>query len=276
MEGLVKYARRLPAILITLTVSLIALVPVAWVYRTALMNRQLAFSMPPRIIFLPTLENFVVVLKRADFFASLLNSVIISSLATAFALLLGSYAAYALSRWRSRKAEIVSLGILATRMVPTFAVMLPYFLLLSNLGLLDTHAGLIISYLSFNLPFAVWILTGFINSIPHEMDECAMIDGANRLMIASKIVLPMAAPGIASTAILSFVFAWNEFLLALIISSRKAVTAPVMLLSFITPEGIEWGPVSAAAALIITPMILVYIFLRRHLVRGFAEGALKA
>jgi multiple sugar transport system permease protein len=169
----------------------------------------------------------------------------------------------------------IALWILSLRFLPPIAVAIPFYLQWQELGLLDTHLGLILVYVAFNLPFAIWLLRGFLADVPRELEEAAMLDGLSRLAIIWRIVVPVILPGVASTAMFTFVFTWNEYLMALMLTSVTSVTVPVTIAKFVMPYTILWGDLSAAVVIQLVPMLVVVFLLQRHIVRGMTLGAVK-
>jgi multiple sugar transport system permease protein len=198
-----------------------------------------------------------------------------ASFSTLLALLLGIPAAYALSRWAERGKHALSFAILVTRMAPPIAFTIPFFLFYRWIGLLDTVTGLVLIYTSFNLPLVIWMMQPFFETVPPSLEEAALVDGASTRTIFLKIVLPMVAPGIAATAILCFLYAWNDFFFALILTRTNARTAPVAVVNFMNYEGWEWGKIAAGGSLVMAPVLIFSLAVRRYLVSGLAAGAVK-
>jgi len=250
------------------------LFPIAWLALTSLKLPSELFSLSLPIP--PTLRNYAVVLKTYDMTRFFLNSLIIATTVTTFALLIGVLAAYGFARFRFPLSLPLLIAILGFRMVPTISLVIPLYLMMSSRGLLDTRAAVIITELAFTLPLAVWIMEGFFRSLPREFDEAALIDGCSRLGALFRIVLPISAPGIAVTAIFTFLFSWNDFVLPLILTStRNARTLPVALSQMNLLYGIRWDQMSAASMLYIIPTIVIAVLLQRHIVRGLTLGAVK-
>jgi multiple sugar transport system permease protein len=205
------------------------------------------------------------------------NTIIIASVSTLLAVTLGSSAAYALARVKFpyHLNAILAIWILITRMYPAVATSVPYFVLIQALGLLDKHLALIITYTSFNLPFVVWLMLGFFQAIPKDMEKAAIVDGASMWERFTKIVLPLAKPGLIATTILSFILGWNEFLFAVILTSLKAKTVPVVMAGFITDKGLDWGTMSALGTLLVMPVIILAFMSQKYLIRGLTLGAVK-
>jgi multiple sugar transport system permease protein len=224
--------------------------------------------------FSPTFDNYRA-LWTGLFPRSFNNSVIVSLSATALSLLLGVPAAYALSRCRFRARRFIALWILATRMAPPVAFTIPFFLAYRFLGLIDSITGLVVIYLTFNLALVVWIMRNFFDSVPRALEEAAWIDGCGVWNGSRLIALPLAAPGLAATGVLCFILSWNDFFYALILTRTKAMTAPVAIVNFMQYEGWEWGKIAAGGTLVMLPVIVFSIFVRRYLVRGLTTGGVK-
>lgn len=252
------------------------LLPIYVMITTALKSQHDVFAAPPVFLFEPTLGS----IKSALFGGNsvvpyLINSAIISATSTVFATLLGAMAAYGLARFTFRGREDLGFWILSTRMAPPVAFVVPIFILARNAGLIDTRTVLIIVYTSMNLSFVTWVLLGFFRDIPAEFEEAALIDGYSQWQIFRRVALPLVRPGLASTAILSAIFAWNEFLFALILTNQDAATIPVYLAGFSDSMSIAWGEFMAIGCFAAVPIMLFTIALQRHLVRGLTFGAVK-
>jgi multiple sugar transport system permease protein len=262
---------RLVAIIVTL---LILLSPFLWLLQMSFKLNDQILQIPPPLIFTPTLENYVS-LWHSAFSSSFVNSLLSASFSTALALLLGVPAAYALSRWAGRGKHALSFAILVTRMAPPIAFTIPFFLFYRWIGLLDTITGLVLVYTSFNLPLVIWMMQPFFDTIPVSLEEAAFVDGARTRTVFTKIVLPMVTPGIAATAILCFLYAWNDFFFALILTRTNARTAPVAVVNFMNYEGWEWGKIAAGGSLVMAPVLIFSLAVRRYLVSGLTAGAVK-
>ena len=237
-------------------------------------TNDMILQFPPLLIFRPTLENYTS-LWHSSFSASFVNSLLSASLSTALALLLGVPAAYALSRWAGRGKHALGFAILVTRMAPPIAFTIPFFLFYRWIGLLDTVTGLVLVYTSFNLPLVIWMMQPFFDTVPRSLEEAALVDGARTRTVFLQIVLPMVAPGIAATAILCFLYAWNDFFFALILTRTNARTAPVAVVNFMNYEGWEWGKIAAGGSLVMAPVLIFSLAVRRYLVSGLTAGAVK-
>jgi multiple sugar transport system permease protein len=256
-------------------VAAIWLFPVVWILLTSLKTPDEIALPTPRLFFTPTVGNYARAWFDYKFGAGLANSFIAAGGATIITLIVGTLAAYGLTRFPIRGARHIALTILSLRMMPPISVVLPYYTIFQKLHLLDTLVGLVLIYLTTCLPFAIWLLYGFIREVPMAIDEAAMLDGASPLGTLWRFIVPAAAPGIAVTAIFSFLFTWNEFLFALILTDRKAVTYPVTISKFLEPYHVLWGELSAGGIMALVPVCLVLIFFQRYIVRGMTLGAIR-
>jgi multiple sugar transport system permease protein len=260
-------------IAIGLTLFLL-LSPFLWLLQMSFKANDLILQFPPPLIFKPTLENYIS-LWHGAFAASFVNSLLSASLSTTLALLLGVPAAYALSQWAGRGKHALGFAILVTRMAPPIAFTIPFFLFYRWIGLLDTVTGLVLVYTSFNLPLVIWMMQPFFESVPQSLEEAALVDGAGSRTVFLRIVLPMVTPGIAATSILCFLYAWNDFFFALILTRTNARTAPVAVVNFMNYEGWEWGKIAAGGSLVMAPVLIFSLAVRRYLVSGLTAGAVK-
>jgi multiple sugar transport system permease protein len=226
------------------------------------------------LLFRPTLEHYRA-LRVGQFPRSFANSTAASAVSTALALLTGVPAAYALSRAQFRGRRQIALWMLATRMAPPIAFTIPFFLAYRHLGLLDTVAGLVLIYLTFNLALVIWMMQAFFEGVPRAMEEAAWLDGGTVWGTFLRVTLPLAAPGLAATAVLCFVFSWNDFFYALILTRTAAMTAPVAIVNFMQYEGWEWGKIAAGGTLVMLPVVVFSLVVRNFLVRGLTAGGLK-
>lgn len=253
---------------------LVLLFPFLWLVTLSLKTNRDIFAWPPRLLFEPTLANYAA-LWDTGFVKSYLNSAIVSVSSTVLALLIGVPAAYALSRAGMRHERSLSLVILTSRMAPPIAFTIPYFIVYRYVGLLDTRTGLILIYLTFNISLVVWLMRSFFDACPRSLEEAAWIDGATLWQGFVKIVLPISGAGIAATAILCFLYSWNDFFYALILTRNEAMTAPVAVVNFMNYEGWDWGKIAAGGTLVMLPVLLFSVLVRKFLVQGLTAGALK-
>jgi multiple sugar transport system permease protein len=254
--------------------SAVILLPLLWVLRTSFAEKVTAYKIPPDLFFMPTLANYAEVLGRFDFGRFFLNSMVVALGTTPIAIAFGALAAYAIDRYRVGGPATPTL-ILATQMLPPITLVIPFFLMFQRTGLTDTYAGLILAYLTFILPYVVWVMMSFFKQVPRELDEAALIDGCTPFGAFVRVVLPAALPGIGAAAVMSFVFCWNEFLFALMLAGEDSKTLPVAISSLVTQQGTAIGAVSAATMLAIAPMVVIYFAIRKLLVAGLGFGAVK-
>ena len=269
------------------------LFPVAWLLMSSVKEPAQVFAMPPRWVFAPTLHNYEVVLGlkvpteletvteeqagtgMSPFPRYLLNTAAIAIGTTALSLSLGSAAAYALTRFYPRQRTGLLVGVMLTRLVPPIVLIIPIYVLFRNLELLDTHVGMILAYLTFSLPLVIWMMRGFLLDIPIELEEAALIDGASRLQALRQVVLPLAAPGLAATAIFVILLAWNEFLFSLVLTTDNARSVTPYIGGFITDKAILWGRLYASSAIIMVPVLVFGLAVQKQLAHGLTGGAVK-
>lgn len=294
--------------ILVITYALVTLLPLVWIIATGFKSPSDAIAYPPKVLFQPTVEGYVnlfttrtrvsaetlqalgepttwydrivrqygmIIAGPSRYGERFLNSIIIGFGSTFLSIVLGTAAAYAFSRFKVPLKDDLLFFILSTRMMPPIAVAIPIFLMFRQLGLSDTHLGMILLYTAINLSLSVWLLKGFIDEIPIEYEEAALIDGYTRFQAFYKVVLPQAATGIASTAIFCLIFAWNEYALAVLLTSGTAQTAPPFIPTIIGVGGQDWPAVAAGATLFLLPVMLFTILLRKHLLRGITFGAVR-
>jgi multiple sugar transport system permease protein len=261
---------------IVLIIFLFFLGPVFLLVNIGFRPDNLMFKLPPPLLFKPTLEHFRVMFFQRQFPAYIMNSVIVCIFSVGISLLLGSLAGYAFSRFRFWGKKTIFLGFLTIRMLPPIVLVIPLFVLFRISGLLDTHIGLILAYSSFNIPLVTWMMRGFFEAVPVELEEAAFMDGCTRFGTLIRIVLPLTAPGLAASAVFSLLLSWNEFLFALVLTStKKAQTIPVGVAATIGDTVIEWGNMSVACLLTVIPVIVFSMLLQKHIAKGITSGALK-
>ncbi|MBM3211238.1 carbohydrate ABC transporter permease [Candidatus Poribacteria bacterium] len=275
--------------IIVIVISLILyLIPIYWIIATSLKRWGDIFSPTPKIFFKPTIDNYVglmtvrsmtpegpKIVGTSEYPRQLLNSIIIGFVSTALAVSLGTISAYAFSRFKVKGKNDLLFFILSTRMLPPVVVVIPLFLMYRALHFIDTHFGMILLYTTFNVSFATWLMKGFIDEIPKEYEEAALVDGYSRFQAFIRIVLPQAVTGIAATAVFCLITAWNEFAFALIMTQRNAITAPPSLASRMGSSGVEWGQIAAGTFLFLLPVAVFTFIMRKHLLRGVTFGAIK-
>ncbi|MCP4382253.1 MAG: carbohydrate ABC transporter permease [Hyphomicrobiales bacterium] len=250
------------------------LFPFLWLLMMSFKPVDDIFAWPPKLLFTPTIEHYTG-LWAGEFSKSFWNSLVTSVGSTVAAMLLGVPGAFALSRMTSSTGGRLSLLILASRMAPPIAFTIPYFLVYRHLALLDTRTGLALIYLTFNLSLVIWLMRSFFDQIPRSLEEAAWIDGASYWQSFIRIILPMTGPGLAATAILCFLYSWNDFFFALILTRTEATTAPVAIVNFLNYEGWEWGKIAAGGTMVMLPVLVFSIVVRKFLISGMSAGAVK-
>ena len=301
------WTRRICGIVVA-AYALITMVPLVWILATSFKTPPDSIAYPPEVFFEPSLEGYVnlftsrtrqtpeymvslpppetwyedlvrsrnmVISGPSRFAGRYFNSIIIGFGSTFLAVFLGTITAYAFSRFKVPLKDDLMFFILSTRMMPPIAVAIPIFLMYRYLGLSDTHLGMILLYTAVNLSLSVWLLKGFIDEIPREYEEAAMIDGYTRLQAFVKVVLPQATTGIAATAIFCLIFSWNEYAFASLLTSGEAQTAPPFIPIIIGEGGLDWPAVAAGTTLFLMPVLVFTILLRKHLLRGITFGAVR-
>jgi multiple sugar transport system permease protein len=262
------------AILLTV-ICLFCVFPFYWMVTTSLKTQAVALQSPPAWLFSPTLANYTEVLFVDRVGESLVNSIIVAISTTALAVVLGCPTAYALARFEFRAKKELWFWFITNRFVSPVVLAFPVFLIAREVGLRDTHIALILMYLTFTLPIVIWICTDQFRSIPFELDEAAMLEGASQWRIFRSICLPLAMPGVAVSGILSFIFSWNELLFAYILAPKAAKTAPAMAVTFMEGYDVPYGKIMATSTLIVIPVLIFALLASKHLVRGLTMGAVK-
>ena len=261
-------------VVLILIAAFIMLVPILWIAMAAFKTHVDVYQL--KLVFTPTLENFATVFDAPYYLGDkLLNSTIVALVTVLLAVPIATCAAYSFSRFSLRGETTMLVMILATQFVPAVVIVLPFFVMFRDIGLLDTRMGLILVNLAIVMPFAIWMIKGFIDGIPIDTEEAALVDGSTRLQVIRNIVLPMAAPGLVTAGIFCFIIAWNEFLFALIITSKDAVTLPIGLALFKAEEGDLWNLLAAAGIIIMVPMFVLALIIQKHFVQGMTMGAVR-
>jgi multiple sugar transport system permease protein len=257
--------------------AIIYLLPLIWTFMVSLKIRVDALSYPPRFFSPLTLENYFAVWASSDFLHYCYNSVVIASAATALGLLLGTPAAYILSRrqYSPRGSRIVLYGILSTRLISPITFMIPFFMFFRKLRLVDTHISIILMHLTIILSFGIWMMRSYFKDIPYELEESALMDGCSYFDAFRRIILPLAAPGLATTSIFCFQYSWNEFFYSLILTGMRTKTVPQGVYNWVSYEEINWGGLTATAILALIPVFVFYCLVQKGLVRGMTMGAVK-
>jgi multiple sugar transport system permease protein len=257
-------------------VLLWTLVPIVWMVLSSFKSPDDLLSTTPRVIFNPTFEHYQGLFTGVNsLWGYVKNSLLAAGISTIIAVALACLAGYGLSRSHFRGKQHLSFWIISTRMAPIAAVIVPLYLIFRNLDLLDTVTGLIIAYLTFNLPFAIWLMNAFFADLPVSLEEAAMVDGATRFQAFWRVALPLVTPGIVTTAILCLIFAWNDYAFARTFSGPGSQTIPIAASQLITQTGIDWGKLTAIGTVVVLPMVVVGLAVKRWLVRGLTLGAVK-
>ena len=260
--------------LVILLTAVFILVPIYCIVSGAFKHQVDIFQL--KLLFTPTLENFEIIFRSPyNLFDKLVNSTLVALSTILIAIPIATMAAYSFSRFRMKGERLMFVTILATQFVPAVVIVLPFFILFRDLGILDTRLALVLVNLSLVMPFAIWMIKGFIDSIPLDSEEAALVDGSSRFQVILNVTLPMALPGVITAGIFCFILAWNEFLFAVIITTNKAVTLPVGLSLFHAEEGVLWHLISAAGIMIMLPMFVLATIIQKHFVQGMTMGAVR-
>jgi multiple sugar transport system permease protein len=223
----------------------------------------------------PTMVNFVGLFKNIDFLKNMKDSLIVSTATMVVGICISVSAAYSFSRYKFRGRNFFLIQFLAINMFPIVLILIPLFVIVSRLRLMDSYFALIIAYSTFTIPFSVWMMTGFFNAIPRELDEAAEVDGCSQLSGLVRVVLPVAMPGISATGIYTFITAWNEFLYAVMLTNKNVRTIPVALQNMVGEYKIDWGLLNAGGVVSAIPVIVLFFFIQRQLISGMTSGAVK-
>jgi ABC-type glycerol-3-phosphate transport system permease component len=272
-------AKRLRTLVLAAVAALLLAVwafPVLWALLTSFKTERDVLAYPPAVIFEPTLSNYRDVLfGSASILPNLVSSTIVAGFSTLATLVLAVPAAYALARLDFPGRRASGFYVLATQMLPPVGLIIPYYLVLQKIGALDTYSGLVVIYLTFSLPFAIWLLVSYFEDIPREMEEAALLDRAGRLRALWYVILPQVRGGIAVTTIFVFLNAWNEFLFAVVLGGNRVRPVTVAMFNFISVEQTLWAKLAAGAMLAMAPVILLGLVAQRHIVKGLTVGAVK-
>ena len=259
-----------------IALTIIFLFPLIWIIGLSLKTRLQIFAMPPPLAWWPTTENYVHVLGSSDFLQAFINSLVVASGAVGLSLCVGVPAAYAIARFPFTGRSFLFFGLLVMRMLPPIAVLVPMYILFSKLGLTTMRLSVILAYTTFSLPLVVWIMRGFFEDLPRELEESAWVDGASRYAAFIHVVLPLIRPGLVAACILCLQLAWNDFLFAAVLTNNATRTLPVLMAAFSGGDtGVDWGGMTASGVLVILPVIIFSFAAQRHLVAGLSSGAVK-
>jgi ABC-type glycerol-3-phosphate transport system permease component len=249
--------------------------PVIWVILTSLKSRTEIFTLPPTIFFTPTIEHYVEALLSQDVLQGIINSLLVACGTTLFTLLVAVPAGYAFSRVRFPFRDRLSFFALLAQMAPPIGLIIPCFLILSRLRMLDTYGGLIAVHMTLTVPFSIWLMITYFQDLPPSLEEAALVDGVTPFNTFLKVVLPNVWGGVGVTAIFAFIESWNEFLYAVVLTGSQTKTAPVAIFGFLAAEESRWGPFTATGVMIMAPVIMVALVAQRQIVKGMTMGATK-
>ena len=260
-----------------LAVSLFSIFPLYWMVASSLRPREVLFETPPSYVTADlVLTSYMNIWANTPFGQMFMNSLVISIATTVLTVVLSAMAGHSLARLKFRGKVLISRGVLITYIFPQILLVVPLFVAMVNLGLVDTYIGLILTYMTFSFPFGMWMLTAYFQTIPVDLEEAALMDGASRLTIFLRIVLPLSKPGLAAVGIFTFIHAWNEFLYALVLlNSDDKLTLSIGLFRMLDGETVDWGEILAATSMMVAPVLVVFMFYERHLVGGLTAGATK-
>lgn len=271
-----SFARHLGLSMVAGMLLAVWVFPVLWGLLTSFKTERDVLAYPPVWWFTPTLDNYRAVLTGpSSILPNLWSSLVVATLATLLTMLIATPAAYALARLRFPGKRGSGFYVLATQMLPPVGLIIPYYLILQRVGLLDSYTGLTVIYLTFSLPFAVWLMVSYFEDIPLEMEEAALLDRAGRLRALWYVILPQVRGGLAVTTIFVFLNAWNEFMFAVVLGGNQVRTVTVAMFNFISVEQTQWARLAAAAMLAMAPVILIGLAAQRHIVGGLTVGAVK-
>lgn len=267
-----SWFRKLIFLLLVLVIVIPVLFPFVWMLASSLKTQVDIVAWPPKLIFSPTLQNYERVFREQNFLKYFINSSIIGISAVAFSLLMGLPAAYSIARFKQKR---LSMFILIARLMPGISFLMPWYIIFSRLKLMDSYVALILSHMLITLPIIVWIMSSYFESIPIEMEESAMVDGATRQHAFLTVVLPVAGPGIVTSITLSFIFSWNNFMFSQVLSMERTKTLPIAIYNFVSYAEVDWGAVMAAAVAIMAPAIILTMIFQKYVVKGLTMGAVK-
>ncbi|MGP6170120.1 carbohydrate ABC transporter permease [Microbacterium sp. A204] len=271
----VRILRHIGNFVIGAIVVVASLYPTLWLLAISLKSDRAAYELPVQWFFVPDFSTYASLFADRDFVASLINSIQLTAIATLLCLLFGALAAYAMSRYKFRGSGVLTSTLVLTRLVPSFAIVLPTFFIFRSLGLLDSMTGLALALVAFQVPLTVLIMFGIFQGIPIALDEAARLDGAGVARTFFTIILPVARPGLAASAVVTFILIWNEFLFVLVLAGDRLVTMPMLISSFQTDKAILWSEIAAASIISLVPIALLILFAQKHLLSGLGAGAVR-
>ncbi|MFD1781543.1 carbohydrate ABC transporter permease [Fredinandcohnia salidurans] len=269
-----KHKRRMELIRYVLIafVSLVFLFPFVWMIIASLKNQAQIMSTDSIFIFTPSLKNYTEVFAQYDFIKFIVNSFIVAFASTVFGLVLGLPASYAIAKYKLHKFGVI---ILIARIIPGISFMIPWFIIFSKLGLVDTYTALTLSHMLVGLPFIIWIMISSFEALPQELEDSARVDGCTLQGAFFRVLLPLVSPGIITASMMSFILSWNNFMFALVLAGDDTKTLPIAVFNFISYSEINWGALMAAAVIITLPILIISLLLQRYIVSGITSGAVK-
>lgn len=264
--------RRFGFLIVLICIAVPVLFPFVWMLASSFKTQVDIIAWPPKLVFTPVLGNYVRVFAEQNFLKYFINSSIIGLTAVGLSLILGLPAAYTIARFGQKR---LSVFILVARLMPGISFLMPWYVIFSRLKLMDSYIALILSHMLIALPIVVWIMSSYFESIPVEMEESAMVDGATRQRAFRSIILPVSSPGIVTSITLSFIFSWNNFMFSQVLSMERTKTLPIAVYNFVSYAEVDWGAVMAAAVAIMTPAIILTMIFQKYVVKGLTMGAVK-
>jgi multiple sugar transport system permease protein len=263
---------RIAFYLLVLGVAIVLLLPFIWMLASSFKTQVDIITWPPKFVFEPTLRNYQRAFGEQDFLQYFVNSSVVGVSAVALSLLLGLPAAYSIARFGQKR---LSVFILVARLMPGISFLMPWYIIFSRLRLMDSYVALILSHMLITLPVIVWIMSSYFDTLPLEMEESAMVDGATRQRAFLSIILPLSGPGIVTATTLSFIFSWNNFMFSQVLSMEKTKTLPIAVYNFVSYAEVDWGAVMAVAVAIMMPAIILTMIFQKYVVKGLTMGAVK-
>ena len=267
-----SFFRRVLFGLLLLFIVVPTLFPFLWMLMSSFKSQVDIISWPPKFVFTPTLMNYMKVFGEQNFFKYLINSSVVGASSVVISLILGLPAAYSIARFHQNRTAMF---ILVARLMPGISFLMPWYIIFSRLRLMDSYTALILSYILITLPVVVWVMSAYFETVPLELEESAMIDGATRQYAFLVILLPLSAPGIVTATTLSFIFSWNNFMFSQVLSMEKTRTLPIAVYNFMSYAEVDWGGVMAAAFAIMAPAIVLTMIFQKYVVKGLTVGAVK-
>ncbi len=267
--------RRILFWLVLAVILMFFMAPLIWLVSTSFKNYIDAFAMPPKLVFKPTLENYISVFNKANFFNYMKNSIVCAVIPTAVGIILGVPCAYSIAMLKLKNPKNLSFFFLSARIAPPIMSLLPLYIIFSKIGIIGDKITIIIMYTLMCIPIVVWLMPVYFRELPIELREAARVDGCSEFRVFWNIVLPLVKGAVAATAIYCIITCWNEFLIALVLSNKTSQTLPVTVTSFMTFQGTQWGPLTAAGTIIMVPMLIFGFFIQKSFAKGLAGGAVK-